>query len=320
MEYSPGWTDAYVVTTLKRFWSSRRAMPTPLFPNDEATDPGYRNIRDAKKGPLDFARWHCQYLWRVFERHADKEFRKELRSTFDARYWEMYLTTSLIFAGYSVTCPKPGPDVGIIFEGQRIWFEATSPTRGAPGKPDSVGEVVYGQVPEDKITLRYLNSISTKYDEQYANWLKKGIVSDKDAFVIAINPWAIPFDRTDGNPPRILRAGYTVGAPYVEVDPTTVKAVASGYYFSNFIEKAAKEAGKDGATIPKGVFQIEQYRGLSGLLCSRAEAANRPSQMGADFQLAPNPHAAVPLPNSFRLRGVYFDVKAEGSGYKVTPT
>jgi len=55
-----------------------------------------------------------------------------------------------------------------------------------------------------------------------------------------------------------------------------VKAVASGYYFSNFIEKAAKEAG-NGATIPKGVFEIEQYRGLSGLLCSRAEAANRPS-------------------------------------------
>jgi hypothetical protein len=130
----------------------------------------------------------CQYLWRVFERHADKEFCKELRSTFDARYWEMYLTTSLIFAGYAVTCPKPGPDVGILYEGQRIWFEATSPTRGAPDKPDSVGEVVYGQVPEDKITLRYLNSISTKYDERYANWLKKGIVSDKDAFVIAINP------------------------------------------------------------------------------------------------------------------------------------
>jgi hypothetical protein len=119
----------------------------------------------------------CQYLWRVFERHADKEFCKE-----------MYLTTSLIFAGYAVTCPKPGPDVGILYEGQRIWFEATSPTRGAPDKPDSVGEVVYGHVPEDKITLRYLNSISTKYDEQYANWLKKGIVSDKDAFVIAINP------------------------------------------------------------------------------------------------------------------------------------
>ena len=298
---------------------SSRATATPLFTDDEATDPGYRNIRDAKKGPLDFARWHCQYLWRVFERHADKEFLIELRKTFDARYWEMYLTTSLIFAGYSVTCPKPGPDVGILYEGQRIWFEATSPTRGAPGKPDSVGEAVNGKVPEDKIILRYLNSISTKYEEQYANWLKQGIVSDKDAFVLAINPWAIPFDHTDGNPPRILRAGYTLGDPWVEVDPTAMKAVGSGYNFSSFIKKTPKNTGEDGEKIPKGVFQLEQYRGLSALLCSRAEVANRPDKMGSDFQLAPNPHAAVPLPKGFRLRGVYFDVKEVESGYKVTP-
>src|ERR1700757_247882 len=99
----------------------------------------------------------------------------------------MSLTTSLIFAGYSVTCPKPGPDVGILYKGQRIWFEATSPTRGAPDKPDSIGEALNGKVPEEKIVLRYLNSIATKYDEQYSNWLNNGVVSDKDAFVIAIN-------------------------------------------------------------------------------------------------------------------------------------
>jgi hypothetical protein len=149
-------------------------MATPLFTDDKAADQGYRNIRDAKKGPLQVARWHCNYLWMFFERHADKEFRIELRKTFDARYWEMYLTTALVLAGYSVTCPKPGPDVGIIYNGQRIWLEATSPTCGAPAKPDSIGEAVNGKVPEEKITLRYLNSISTKYDDQYANWLKDG--------------------------------------------------------------------------------------------------------------------------------------------------
>jgi hypothetical protein len=116
-----------------------------------------------------------------------------------------------------------------------------------------------------------------------------------------------------------LRAGYTVGAPFVEVDPKTMKAVGSDYTFSGSVKKTPKEVGKEGETIPKGVFQLEQYRGLSALLCSRAEAANRPSQMGGDFQLAPNPNAAVSLPKGFRLRGVYFDVRAKGSGYKVTP-
>ena len=61
-------------------------MVTRLFTNDEASDPGYRNIRTASKGPLRFARWHSEYLWIRFRQHADNEFRKELRSGFDARY------------------------------------------------------------------------------------------------------------------------------------------------------------------------------------------------------------------------------------------
>jgi hypothetical protein len=35
-------------------------------------------------------------------------------------------------------------------------------------------------VPNEKIILRYLNSISEKYDRQYATWLRKGTVSEKD--------------------------------------------------------------------------------------------------------------------------------------------
>jgi hypothetical protein len=74
----------------------------------------------------------------MYEPYADPEFRVEFRNKFDARYWEMYLTTFLMGEGYAVRCPKPGPDVGIDFEGRRIWFEATSPTRGADDAPDQV--------------------------------------------------------------------------------------------------------------------------------------------------------------------------------------
>jgi hypothetical protein len=288
-------------------------MATRLFTNDEASDPGYRSIRDAKKGPLRFAQWHCEYLWIRFRPHADNEFQKELLSTFNARYWEMYLTCSLIFAGYEVTCLKPGPDVGIIYEGRRIWFEATSPTCGTPGSPDYAGGPVEGLVPEERIILRYLNSISTKYNDQYANWLKKRIVSEKDAFVLAINPWAIPWDHTDGGTPRLLQAGYTIGTPYGEVERETLKPVGIGYQSRDKIMKASE------VSVDTGVFQREEYRGLSGLLCSRAEVANRPSEMGGDFQLAPNPNATVPLPQGFRLRGVYYDPKKIKDGYEVTP-
>jgi hypothetical protein len=306
-------------------------MLIPLFMDGAASDPAYRNIRDAKDGPLRLARSHCEYLWIFFQHHADPEFGNELRSNFDARYWEMYLTASLILAGYSVTCPKPGPDVGIIHKGQRIWFEATAPTRGAEGAPDQVPEmkvaalgeppVVY-DVPNEKITLRYLNSISVKYKEQYANWLKIGVVSDKDCFVTAINPRQIRFDYADTRPPRILQAGYTVGPPYLVIDRETGKASGSGYHFRDHLVKAPKKDAKEGeepATVPTGVFQQEEYNGLSALLCSRVDAANRPAEMGDDFQLAPNPHAKAPLPDGFRLRGIYYDAKVVKGGYDVTP-
>jgi hypothetical protein len=281
--------------------------------NGEASDVGYRNIRDAKKGPLRLARWHCEYLWIIFRQHADNEFQREIRSNFDARYWEMYLTCSLIFAGHSVTCPKPGPDVGIMYKGRRVWFEATSPSCGTPGSADYAGGPVEGPIPEGKIILRYLNSISTKYNEQYANWLTKNIVSEKDAFVIAINPRKIPWDHRDGDPPRILQAGYTIGTLYGEVERETLKPIRTGYQSRDKIMKASE------ASVDTGVFQREEYKRLSGLLCSRAEAANRPTKTGGDFQFAPNPNAIVALPEDFRLRGIYYGLRKIKEGYEVTP-
>jgi hypothetical protein len=243
----------------------------------------------------------------------------------------MYLTVSLILGGSEVTCPKPGPDVGIKYKGQRIWFEATSPTRGADGAPDQVPEPkavplgdppIFEDVPNDKIILRHLNSIASKYNDQYANWLDKGVVSVKDAFVIAVNPRKIQFDHMDMTPPRILQVGYTVGAPYLMIDRETMKATGAGYHFRNEIAKSPKANAKPGeppSMVATGVFQQEQYRGLSALLCSRVDVADRRGEMCDGFQLAPNPHAHVPLPPEFRLRGVYFDVKAVNDGYNVTP-
>lgn len=296
-------------------------MVTALFTGGDDCGLSYRNVRDAKDGPLRSARFRMEYLWRFFEPYADKDFKSELRTEFDARYWEMYLTVSLILAGYEVTCPKPaGPDVGIRYKGKRIWFEATSPNRGTPGRSDYVEDTGDGSVPEDKIILRYLNSISTKYKEQYANWLKKGVVSADDAFVIAINPWAIPFDQFDGSPPRILQAAYTAGPPYtVEVDPKTMKMVRASYPLREAIKKGKNERGED-IEVTTGVFQSKEYAGLSGLLCCRVDAANSYGELGGNFQLAPNPYAAAPLPADFRLIGTYYDVKKGGNGHQITPT
>lgn len=303
-------------------------MPTPLFMDGDAPDPGFRNIRDAKDGVLFSARCLCDYMWILFGHHADTNFRDELRSQFDARFWEMYLTVQFICAGYTVTCPKPGPDVGIVHRGKRIWFEAVSPTGGDPSKPDHVPPVERGHgkvssVPNDKMVLRYLNSISEKYERQYQSWLRKGIVSKDDVFVIALNPCSIPHDNADSSPPRILQAAYTLGVPYLTLSRETGKAVGSGYQFRGHIDKTPKDnpdGTKEERKIQTGVFQDRKHDGLSALLCSRVDAVNHRGEYGSDFQLAPNPHASVPLPDDFRLRGTYYGVTSIKDGYQVTPT
>jgi hypothetical protein len=295
----------------------------PLFSDDvPASDIAYRNIRMATNDYSRAARDGAERLWDLFEPYADPEFAIEFSKEFDARYWEMYLTCYFIEAGLEVTCPKPGPDVGVVVEGRRVWFEATSPTRGADGHPDQVpelraaapGEVpVVHDTPNEKLMLRYLSAISEKYDRQYPRWLKAGVVSPDDALVVAVNPRRLGHEFGDTVPPRILQAAFTIGQPYVVIDSRTTEQVGAGYQFRGSISKAS------GAAVGTGVFQSADHVGLSGVLCSRIDAANQPELMGADFQFVPNPNARVPLPERFRLRGTYFRVEASEDGYRVTP-
>jgi hypothetical protein len=295
---------------------------TALFTDEPASDVFYRNVRAATNEYTRKARADCEALWQIYECFADAEFRTELRSNFDARYWEMYLATFLIRQGYEISCPKPGPDVGIKFKGRRIWFEATSPTRGASDQADQVPpqqvvaidrEPVFQDVPNEKLVLRYLNSISAKYKEQYVRWLENGIIAPDEVFVIAINPRRLGFEYADTQPPRILQAAFTVGSPYVVIDAHTLKQVDAGYQFRDKIVKAS------GSFVPTGVFHLDEYTGLSALLCSRVDAVNQPEQMGADFQLIPNPRAKIGLPDGFRLKGTYFRIEHMKDSYTATP-
>src|ERR1700686_683723 len=100
-----------------------------LFTNGPARDIAYRNICDTTDEYMKQCKVNCEELWEQFEPYADPEFCVEIRNNFDARYWEMYLATFLIREGYKISAPKPGPDVGIRYNGCRIWIEATCPER-----------------------------------------------------------------------------------------------------------------------------------------------------------------------------------------------
>jgi hypothetical protein len=292
-----------------------------LFTDDPAKDVSYINVRAARNAHTQKARRNCEELWEIFEPYADPEFRIELRNNFDARYWEMYLTTLLIREGYEVTYPKPGPDVGIRYNGCRIWFEATCPTRGAEDNPDKVPDVKFARLgeepavqtaPNEKIVLRYLNSISEK-QRQYASWLENQVVAAEDAFVVAINPRQLRHEIADTDPPRILQAVYPVGPPYISLDPHTSRPVDVGHIFRDTIKR------QSGSEVPTGIFLLDGYTNVSGLLCSRIDAVNQPETMGADFQLVENRRAKAPMPDMFRLKGTFFRIEKSADGYVAIP-
>jgi hypothetical protein len=266
-------------------------MPSRLFLEGGEGEIGYRNIRDGQSPPLVRARYHCEYLWTFFQHHCDRDFQKELRTNFHSSYWEMFLTVSLILDGYSVTCPKPiGPDVSIIYRGRRIWFEATTPMPGSILSPDKVdapdmqtidGQAAIFDTPNEKIVLRYLNSIKHKYQCQYQNWLKKGIVSQNDAFVVAPNPRAIQLDNADTRPARILQAAYPIGNETLTLNKETGKIVGRGVELRPYTEKATKtgaEPGDEKTKVETGVFATNKYAGRVGFQFQRAAWAHFASQ------------------------------------------
>jgi hypothetical protein len=162
--------------------------------------------------------------------------------------------------------------------------------------------------------LRYLNSISEKYERQYPSWLRSGAVSKDDAFVIALNPRRLGFDYADTIPPRILQAAFPVGNAFITFDRDNLKPRHRGFEVRPSLAKAS------GSLVDTGVFLHEGYEALSGLLVSRADVVNRPEHLGDDFQLLPNPVARVPLPSTFRPPGTYFSVVATDDGYNVRPS
>jgi hypothetical protein len=88
-----------------------------------------------------------------------------------------------------MSCPKPGPDVLLEHEGNRVWVEAVIATNGVTGRPDTVVDPNPDgscRIPEEKIVLRYTNAISEEY-RKYRAYLREGIVRETDAFVIAVN-------------------------------------------------------------------------------------------------------------------------------------
>jgi hypothetical protein len=235
-------------------------------------------------------REHCERLWAIYQPFAEPQFLAEFPVRFHQRWFEMYLTATLIELGADVqhTTP-PGPDVLVYVGGRRVWIEAVCATGGEPGLPDSVVQEPCGHVPWDKIALRIRNSIEEKRNK-YVKYLEQGIVSPGEPLLIALNIEQVPYASFD-SPSYVFRALYGVGNQVIHLELPKggpPKAVGTSNEQLLTINKLSS-----GAPVGTQPFIDASMSTIAGVIVSghnSGSATHRPP----DFTLYPNLTAATP--------------------------
>ena len=226
----------------------------------------YKKIRRAKEGCIKEAReyregllpggclhgcrlWclkeateHCENLWRDFAPYADPHFLDEFPLHFHQRWFEMYLTVSLLREGFHVKCPKPGPDIRLDLNGRHVWIEAVCATSGEKGRPASIPDLPLGHaadVPMDSYVLRVSSSLRDKA-KKFEQYIQDGDVSQRDLVVIAININAV-----DGlwiyMDDVMKKALYGIGDPVLRIDPGTRRVVDTHHQEIESIPKKSSD-------------------------------------------------------------------------------
>ena len=186
------------------------------------------------------AREICEHMWSLFQPYADNNFLAEFPLRTHQRWFEMYLTASMIEAQLNVQSHKPpGPDVLVKVNNRRNWIEATCATSGDPSKPDSIPPQVPGRAswePVDQYVLRIRNSLDEK-EEKYEKYIKKRIVGQRDITIIALNVFQI-----DGPGPYIDShmkwALYGIGYPTITRSRSTRELVGIGHQSETVVQKS----------------------------------------------------------------------------------
>lgn len=130
---------------------------------------------------------------------GDKNAEQKLCSKDDTQYWqqlsEVLLADQLAKAQIQVAHHPAGPDFLMEHNGRKVWVEVTCPEpKVLPNEWINHIPGTVASVPHEEILLRWTNPFKTKVDVLIGNpdkniigYLEKGIVCDKDAYVIAIN-------------------------------------------------------------------------------------------------------------------------------------
>lgn len=259
-------------------------------------------------GSAAFFRNECERLWQQFEPYADDHFVTEFPRNTQERYWEMYLGTTLIEAGFSLErTPAEAPDLCTTYNGIRLWIECICPNRGEGQDrvPQQRPNEVY-DVPLEQVLLRFSNAFLVK-NEKLLEYRSKGIVRPDDITLVAISGAQLCMGR-DADPPYAVRSTYGIGDRTVSFNNDSVHGpqidhVGNSYRF-NVIKKS-------GANITQTPFLDDNFSEISGAIFDMFGLGNYRGRCGSTLVTVPNMGARIELPVSLIPRGQEYQVRGD---------
>ena len=269
-----------------------KSFPGPLVRDDMDTpDKTYQLLRrDHPKLRAD--RDLVESLWSEYWSYADDDFYRDLPRDFTARFWEMDVACDIMRAGFLIEERRScGPDVCAIVDGRRVWIEAIVPTSG--DGPDAVPELHFDGIARsfhdgDNIVLRLRSGIEVK-TRRRREYVAAGIIDDSEPYVIALNGCKIGAAIVEEGIPYIVKAVYPLGDVPWRIDPANDRVIELPPAYRPAIEKAK------GSEVATTCFLDAEYSGISGVLYSRSDVANRRD----DWRFVHNKAAVARLPQGW---------------------
>ena len=243
----------------------------------------YQRVLNAEDERCRMVKARCEDLWIDYWKFADENFLDGFRVNFHQRWFEMYLTVSLIRAGLTVESTNSGPDVFATIGERRVWVEAVCATEGQEGKPDSVPPLEFDkarEAPTAQCVMRIRNALEEKA-RKYEKYLEEGIVDQDDVLVVAISVGQILMLCPDLSE-YMKRSLYGIGDIVLTLNRSTRGVVGSNRQHVEKIKKAS------GAEIGVQPFVDGSMHHVSAVLTSCANALSPLPTLGGDFVLYPN--------------------------------
>jgi hypothetical protein len=268
----------------------------PFFLNGDGSKE-YVSIRDHPVCAPNRA--FIEEMWPLCSEFLDPDVRQRARKEFHQRWWELYLTYSILGASVQLVrrkCrqqKKSGPDLLARVDGSNLWIEAVAALAGEGRDAVRSSGTSKGPkpFPEREIMLRFQQAFSAKVCA-HAKYVEKGWVSPKESYIVALN--GAPVER--GYPcmqrfPRIvstLLLGVENVRVEIEFNERASRFGETQFEYRPEIEKQSK------ASVRVAAFHDPENSCVSAVLYSASDAYT-----AREFVFVLNPHAQVPLPPDF---------------------